>query len=217
MKTTTKKMLSLLCLGMLASTVGNTLASAEVIDNGNGTLTIDNSNGTSDSSASVKVSGQVGFDNTNPKSPDPKDPNTWLNIDIPTKMVFASTEASGFKDIEGDAGKLVNRSGRPVEVSIADYVDASGCVADTKGIASLTLTGGVTTPSFDLKNFKSGVLTVLDSPHAAGQNAPIAGKSEVKLNLSGKVDPSLKKVHMLNNQIELKFKALDKDGKPLNP
>ncbi len=114
MKTTSKKMLSLLCLGMLASTVGNTLASAEVIDNGNGTLTIDNSNGTSDSSASVKVSGQVGFDNTNPKSPDPKDPNTWLNIDIPTKMVFASTEASGFKDIEGDAGKLVNRSGRPV-------------------------------------------------------------------------------------------------------
>ena len=46
MKTTSKKMLSLLCLGMLASTVGNTLASAEVIDNGNGTLTIDNSNGT---------------------------------------------------------------------------------------------------------------------------------------------------------------------------
>jgi hypothetical protein len=77
MKTTTKKMLSLLCLGMLASTVGNTLASAEVIDNGNGTLTIDNSNGTSDSSASVKVSGQVGFDNTNPKSPDPKDPKWY--------------------------------------------------------------------------------------------------------------------------------------------
>ncbi|MBP6984845.1 MAG: hypothetical protein WAZ33_07230 [Lactococcus raffinolactis] len=202
---------------MLASTVGNTLASAEVIDNGNGTLTIDNSNGTSDSSASVKVLGQVGFDNTNPKSPDPKDPNTWLNIDIPTKMVFASTEASGFKDIEGDAGKLVNRSGRPVEVSVADYVAVSGGVADTKGIASLTLTGGVTTPSFDLRNFKSGILTVLDSPQAAGQNAPIAGKSEVKLSLSGKVDPSLKKVHMLNNQIELKFKALDKDGKPLNP
>jgi hypothetical protein len=202
---------------MLASTVGNTLASAEVIDNGNGTLTIDNSNGTSDSSASVKVLGQVGFDNTNPKSPDPKDPNTWLNIDIPTKMVFASTEASGFKDIEGDAGKLVNRSGRPVEVSVADYVAVSGGVADTKGIASLTLTGGVTTPSFDLRNFKSGILTVLDSPQAAGQNAPIAGKSEVKLSLSGKVDPSLKKIHMLNNQIELKFKALDKDGKPLNP
>ena len=68
-----------------------------------------------------------------------------------------------------------------------------------------------------MSNFKSGILTVLDSPQAAGQNAPIAGKSEVKLNLSGKVDPSLKKVHMLNNQIELKFKALDKDGKPLNP
>ncbi|GHU36317.1 hypothetical protein FACS1894193_08200 [Bacilli bacterium] len=217
MNTRTKKLLSLVCMGMLAGSVGTTLVSAEIIDNGNGSITLDNSNGTSDHAASIKVSGQVGFDNTNPNQPNPKDPNTWLNIDVPTEMVFASTEKSGFKNIEGDAGKLINHSGRPVEVSVKAFTDDKGGAADMTGIDSLTLTGGVTTPSFDLKTFTSGVLTVIDSPVAGGQNAPISGASEVTLKLSGKVDAALKKAHQSNNKLELEFKALDKDGKPLKP
>lgn len=217
MKTSSKKMLSLLCMGMLATSVGSTLVSAQVINNPNGSITIDNSNGSSDTTASVKVSGQVGFDNTNPTNPtNPTDPNVWINIDVPTEMVFASTEASDFKDIEGEAGELVNHSGRPVQVSVKAFTDASGNnPADMTGIASLALTGGVTTPSFDLMKFNSGILTVLDSPDPAGQNAPIANVFKVTLKLSGKVDASLDKSHQSNNKIELEFAALDKDGKPL--
>lgn len=208
-----KKLIGLTCLAMLAVSMGSTIsASASIIDNGNGTQTVDNANGSSDTTADITVNGQIGFDNTDGSNPtNPSDPNLWLNIEVPTDMAFYSTDSSDHKDIDGDAGTLKNNSGRPVSISVSDFTDGNGNAAQLDGISELDLipTSGNT---IDLKTFVGGELTTLISPDASGQDASVTGVSETTMKITGKVDSALKGQKQSTNELELNFTPLDKDG-----
>lgn len=222
-----KKLIGLVCLGMLTTSVsvGTALnASATVIPGPNGiTQIIDNADGSSTDSANITVTGQVGFDNTNPNPTDPgdptqpwnpSDPNQWLNIEVPTSMAFYSTDASNYKTIEGDAGMLKNNSGRPVGVGVTKFDDGAGNAANLTGIATLTLTAtGKDGQTIDLKNFVASDLIQLDSNDFGNTNLDADQTSDLKI--AGTVDAAVPGEHKSNNTLELKFTPLDNDGNSL--
>ncbi|MDT2766479.1 bacterial Ig-like domain-containing protein [Lactococcus raffinolactis] len=156
------------------------------------------------------------FDNTDPDSHDPKDPNMWLNVEVPLEMDFHSTENSKHQKIEGSVGKVKNHSGRPVQVTVKGFTNASGGKADTLGIDSLVLKGDVLSTPIDLKHFSATPQHLIDlqSPAKSGQNVTLSGVSEVNLSISGTAVSNLKAQHHSTNKFELLFTPLDKDGNP---
>ncbi|GHU36322.1 hypothetical protein FACS1894193_08190 [Bacilli bacterium] len=156
------------------------------------------------------------FDNTDPDSHEPKNPNMWLNIEVPLEMTFNSTETSKHQKIEGSVGKVKNHSGRPVQVAVKSFTDELGGKADMFGIDSLVLNGDALTMPLDLKNFLATpqALIALESPAKDGQNVGLSGVSEVNLRISGTVMSTMKGQHHSTNKVELLFTPLDKDGKP---
>lgn len=156
------------------------------------------------------------FDNTDPDSHDPKDPNMWLNVEVPLEIDFHSTENSKHQKIEGSVGKVKNHSGRPVQVTVKSFTNASGGKADTLGIDSLVLKGDALSTPIDLKHFSatSQHLIDLQSPAQTGQNVNLSGVSEVNLSISGTAISDLKAQHHSTNKFELLFTPLDKDGQP---
>ena len=156
------------------------------------------------------------FDNTDPDSHDPKDPNMWLNVEVPLEMDFHSTENSKHQKIEGSVGKVKNHSGRPVQVTVKGFTNASGGKADTLGIDSFVLKGDVLSTPIDLKHFSATPQHLIDlqSPAKSGQNVTLSGVSEVNLSISGTAVSNLKAQHHSTNKFELLFTPLDKDGNP---
>ena len=156
------------------------------------------------------------FDNTDPDSHDPKDPNMWLNVEVPLEMDFHSTENSKHQKIEGSVGKVKNHSGRPVQVTVKGFTNASGGNADTLGVASLILNGDALPTPIDLKHFSTTPQHLIDlqSPAKSGQNVNLSGVSEINLSISGTVVSDLKTQHHSTNKFELLFTPLDKDGQP---
>ena len=76
--------------------------------------TIDGRDG--DTSGDVEVNGIIGsFDNTTP-GPDPENPDEWINVTIPTKVLFYTTEASNHQTIESPTYNVTNNSAKGVIV-----------------------------------------------------------------------------------------------------
>lgn len=223
-----KKLIGLVCIGLLGTSMSATVASAEVTEikdnNGNVVaINIDNSDGETKNTAEIKVEGQVGFDNTNPDSPDPLNPNLWLNVNVPTEMAFNSTDQSDHKDITGIAGKIENKSARPVKVDAISFNDGTAAKGNAvlTGVSALDLVPSTAGTKIDLKAWSKIApatafnLVTLDSPNVNGQNKPISGVSDVTLNITGSVEASLEKHVESHNVLEFQFTALDKDGNVL--
>lgn len=86
------------------------------------TQTIDGREG--DTSGDVQVNGIIGsFDNTTP-GPDPEPTDEWINVTIPTKALFYTTEASNHTDIEAPTYNVTNNSAKGVTVDVSQVKDA---------------------------------------------------------------------------------------------
>ena len=69
---TQMKMKTIATVGMMSGLLlGGVSVFAQTTDHGNGTQTIDISYGNVDTEADVKVDGTLGFDNTDPETPEP--------------------------------------------------------------------------------------------------------------------------------------------------
>src|SRR5574340_1324906 len=70
-------------------------------------------------SATVAVNGTLGADNTNPDSKIPEGDDNWINVTVPTSTIFYNTPTNS--TVKSPTYKIVNNSGRTVDVSATDF------------------------------------------------------------------------------------------------
>lgn len=144
--------------------------------------TIDGREG--DTSGDVEVNGIIGsFDNTTP-GPEPVDPNEWINVTIPTKVLFYTTEASNHETIVSPTYNVTNNSAKGVIVE-ASQVTSPQAIAeiDELNINNIELINSgvvtlVATELFELGDNTTGA-TARSTFNFNGSATPIDPDSEV--------------------------------------
>ena len=108
--------------------------------------------------ADIQINGTIGLDNTDPEEAIEESHDNWINVTLDTATIFYNV--SGRNDIESPTYTIENKSGRPVDVSIADFAQTnaesiteisslnlvSPAATNTSLIAAGTLTDFATTP-----------------------------------------------------------------------
>lgn len=91
---------------------------------------IDGSKG--QNSADIITRGNLGeIDNTDPDTPLPDGDDRWINVTLPTEVIFESTDSETITSPKNY--QIVNNSGRPVKVDVDKYVITGG-----NGVPALT-------------------------------------------------------------------------------
>lgn len=73
-----------------------------------------------ETSGEVLINGIIGeFDNTKP-GPNPDDLNNWINVTLPTQVVFYTTEASNHTEITSVSKQITNNSAVGVITTVSD-------------------------------------------------------------------------------------------------
>ncbi|WP_285142041.1 hypothetical protein [Lactococcus petauri] len=91
---------------------------------------IDGSKG--QNSADIITRGNLGeIDNTDPDTPLPDGDERWINVTLPTEVIFESTDSETITSPKNY--QIVNNSGRPVKVDVDKYVITGG-----NGVPALT-------------------------------------------------------------------------------
>lgn len=93
-------------------------------------------------SATVEVNGTLGADNTNPDSNIPEGDDNWINVTVPTSTIFYNTPTDS--TVKSPTYKIVNNSGRPVDVSATSFTADSANVAPNDFALSLNVVGTAT-------------------------------------------------------------------------
>lgn len=92
----------------------------------------------------IPVNGTLGADNTDPEAEIPEGEEGWINVTVPTATVFYNTTT--VKDIKSPAYDIVNKSGRPVDVSISNFTAGANTGMDLSSL-NLSVTIGSTDTS----------------------------------------------------------------------
>ena len=97
--------------------------------------------------ANIPVSSHIGaFDNTDPDQIGPPDPNhpTWLNISVPSAVMFSSGGANGVGNDHTVLGSpnftITNHSGRGVNVTVNGFAHTNAAIAPITDITALSIT-----------------------------------------------------------------------------
>lgn len=91
---------------------------------------IDGSKG--QNSADIITRGNLGeIDNTDPDTPLPDGDDRWINVTLPTEVIFESADSKTITSPKNY--QIVNNSGRPVKVDVDKYVITGG-----NGVPALT-------------------------------------------------------------------------------
>ncbi|MGX7352451.1 hypothetical protein RU97_GL001908 [Enterococcus canis] len=124
-------------------------------------------------SANVEVNGTLGADNTDPGATIPEGDPNWINVTVPTKTIFYNTAADS--DIKSPTYDIVNNSGRPVKVSISNFVDGAG--NSSLGLTSLDFDLNVTLNGTETLVVNQGVVKdfstpaqIVELPNSKGQS-----------------------------------------------
>lgn len=92
--------------------------------------TIDGTKG--QDSAEIITRGNLGeIDNTDPDTPLPDGDNRWINVTLPTEVIFESKDSETITSPKNY--EIINNSGRPVKVDVDKYVITGG-----NGVPALT-------------------------------------------------------------------------------
>lgn len=96
------------------------------------------------------------FDPSNPGTgPDPTDPIDWVDVNVPTKVLFGATDATD--GIVSPVYKIENNSAKGVKISVKNFVKGENAdqlpemtlsLNDVKNTKSVSLVDPVTEPSF---------------------------------------------------------------------
>lgn len=212
-----KVVVSLAAMVILGGT-GVTSASAAEGD----TQTIDNSTGVEmRESAEIKTEGLIGIgDNTDPEELFPEGDKHWINVTIPTSVVFNSDVEKQHKEITAPTYKIKNNSGRPVKVTLKEFIGSKE--SDSLKTLNLTAVGA----GFEEKELvKNGIVTATESElvklaNKEGDIGGGTGATEVGFTFTGTVEPKEVEVgqketpekEKVSYNLGLKFKALKMDG-----
>jgi hypothetical protein len=210
-----KKLLMLgLTLGTVATLSTAIQSNADVIDNGDGTQTVNNNDGTNNTdSADITVTGRIGFDNTDPESPEPTDPDQWIHVTLPTAAVFESKED---KSIDSPTYQIENKSGRPVKVAVSNYVvTGATSIPEIDELNFVTTNPAVAVPLIAnndvVTDFSTAGTLTLGSPSVSPQTV---GPSEVEFGFGGQVSSSFTtgSYKVIDSTLTLNFTPLQADG-----
>jgi hypothetical protein len=179
------------------------LSSLKTTDSGSYYATVDGQTVEGDKKINVKVK----VDNTNPKAPEPSNPDSWINVELPAHMEFHSTSQSNYSQIQGRREQIINHSGRPVRIDVSGIKLQQGGNG-TNGIKSLKL-NATRGEDVDLKNFESGKesrLVVLGNS--------VSSTNTSLVSIEGSVNTDTKKFRKYELGLTLKFIPLKQDGNP---
>ncbi|MGH0590413.1 hypothetical protein ACQVQY_31130 [Bacillus mycoides] len=167
-------------------------------------------------SAEIKAKGVIGeANNTDPEESLPEGNNKWINVTLPTDVVFSSDEKNDHQTIiSPDNYKITNNSGRPVQVSLQKFEG----VKEGKSLKTLNLVPKVAGDFETKKLIKDKKIVVSPSllVKLANKEGKMLGnaKKEVNFKFTGDVDKTVlsEKKENVEYKMTLKFKALKMDG-----
>lgn len=176
------------------------LSSLKAADSGTYYATVDGQRVEEGKNINIKVKAE----NTTPSSPEPVNPDSWINVSVPISLEFHSS-SDDYAKIESNPEKVVNHSGRAVKILVSHLNNRS----DLEGIESLKLRASKGN-SIDLKSFEEGKeveLVTLGSVANSTKNSSVS--------IEGVVDSREKQVaKKYKMNLVLKFQPLKQNGQP---
>ncbi|MFC0616118.1 hypothetical protein [Enterococcus faecalis] len=182
------------------------------------TQTIDGS-----TTGEIKATGELGReDNTDPGSEIPDGDDKWINVTLPTEVIFYNVD--GEENIKSSANyEILNNSGRPVKVDLTSFRIANAITAEREAIKSLSLTNasGKSFNSVNLvENGVEKVTTTQELVRLANNEGKIGTTNDPSAKLTRfKFDGSVNKDKLSEDQattidstLNLKFTALNMMG-----
>ncbi|MGO2964318.1 MAG: hypothetical protein ACTIDE_17080 [Carnobacterium maltaromaticum] len=172
----------------------------EVIDNGDGSQ-YDPAEG-----ADITVNGTLGpIDNGNENENLPEGDSRWIKVELPTEVVF-NTVGDNNETIESTEYNVTNLSGRPVKVSLGNFIADSN---NKEGaVETLNLTAG---------GKSINLLTLPEDRTLATLQVPSKGGNIYSFNYTGTTNPdklvSDERIEV-GYTMNLKFEVLKADGNP---
>ncbi|GAX46497.1 hypothetical protein [Pseudolactococcus reticulitermitis] len=164
--------------------------------------------------ADIAVSGTLGADNTDPGSTIPEGDKDWINVTLPTDVIFynKATDAA----IKSPTYDLTNNSGRPVTVSVASFkAGTSNPTLPADFALNLDVTGNnVTTASTKLVengalNTPTNALITLANNlgHYTATDTAVADANKATFGFSGTATAAT--ALKLNYTLSLKFDVVN--------
>lgn len=167
--------------------------------------TIDGANGQTE--GKVKVTGNLGaMDNTDPGEVLPDGDDKWINVSLPTAVVFGSSDK---ETIISPNYTITNNSGRPVKVDVQKYE-----IKDGTGIEALQKLelGKVNNPEEKIILAENGASLITGAGDSKELDDSIASKGTLTFGFSGLVDasnlPEEGKQATINSELVFKFKSV---------
>lgn len=191
-------------VGTMITGVGTSVSAAEI-------QTIIGEN-----AGSIQTKGLLGnSDNTDPGETLPEGSDKWINVTLPTAVVFNSDETTENTTIISPSNyKVTNNSGRPVKVTLASFDTVTEHAALTN-LNLVTAGGGQQIPETVLvgegaqQNVELAKLAAVEGETKAFFNFQFTGAVDTeKLPVVEEQQASEK----VEYNMVLKFQALDKDG-----
>ncbi|WP_410491881.1 hypothetical protein QMA40_30290 (plasmid) [Bacillus thuringiensis] len=167
--------------------------------------------------ANISAKGVIGeADSTDPGEAIPEGDNKWINVTVPTDVVFYSDEKTEHKTIISPENyKIINNSGRPVKVSLQGFTGKEDTAVKTLNLVS-KIEGDFETKAL-IKDSKIVVNKESELVKLANNEGKLNGKDakkEVSFKFTGGVDETLlgEEKQNVEYKMTLKFKALKMDG-----
>ncbi|HDR4874870.1 TPA: hypothetical protein QCR24_005824 [Bacillus cereus] len=202
-----KKLVSIVLLGMMAMGGGvNTFAAEGEYQTIEG-----------QTEANITAKGVIGeADNTDPGEAIPEGDNKWINVTLPTDVVFFSDEKTEHKTIVSPENyKIINNSGRPVKVFLKGFTGKEDTAVKTLNLVS-KIEGDFETKEL-IRDNKIAVTKESELVKLANNEGKLDEKDankEVSFKFTGNVDETLlgEEKQNVEYKMTLKFKALKMDG-----
>ena len=165
-------------------------------------------------SAEVPVTGNLGaIDNTDPDSEHPEGDDKWINVTVPTATIFYAETTPGDDPevLSSPNYKILNNSGRPVRVSVTDYVLHASQA--TEALTELNILNKDTGKETPLAVAGESVVANKDLEFTLLADRLTQG-SDIDFGFTGISDPTKltnQSEGKINSALHFKFKALHKD------
>ncbi|MBN9901661.1 hypothetical protein [Bacillus thuringiensis] len=167
--------------------------------------------------ANITAKGVIGeADNTDPDESIPEGDNKWINVTLPTDVVFYSDEKTEHKTIiSPDNYKIINNSGRPVKVFLQNFTGEEDTAVKTLNLVS-KIEGDFETKEL-IRDNKIAITKESELVKLANNEGKLNekdAKKEVSFKFTGGVDETLlgEEKQNVEYKMTLKFKALKMDG-----
>lgn len=183
--------------------------------------TIDGTNG--ETSGEIKTVGELGKpDTTDPNVDIPDGDDRWINVTLPTEVVFYNTDGND-KITSSNNYEILNNSGRPVKVDLTSYRVVNTDQNERQSIKALNLVNASGISFNPVKLIENGTEKVTTSQELVrlANNEGKIGNTEdpsaklTRFKFTGEVDTDKLVANQTTNidsSLNMKFTSLDMAG-----